>query len=204
MPIVDPSAFIDSWHAVSIIMRNVAKKIQESSAREYGTLDLLNTFSRPVIDAERIIKIYKGDMPESLAMQNGLFEFVPTKDTTHAEMSVLDRVYRDLHIGDELYIGISKLCCGGCYTVIQNFSQIIPNAKILVKGTHYKLYPYVWTPPELLRAHPDVMFKLFTELMKTANEFMESIEPKTSTRTYEFGDLSDYEIDVVEAPSYFA
>ena len=36
------------------------------------------------------------------------------------------------------------------------------------------------------------------------DEFMESIEPKTSTRTYEFGDLSDYEIDVVEAPSYFA
>lgn len=196
VPAANIESYIETWCNAAIIIRKLASKIQKfSSSEDTSSIKTLNDFSRPVIDVERIAKIYKSDGEQSQALREGKFKFVPPKDDSHAEMTILDKIFRDLYIGDEVYIGVSKLCCGCCYTVIRDFSKIIPGTKILVKGTHYKPYPDGWTPPEFLRAYPDIIFKLLRSGFELTSEFIKSVNG--STAVYESGDLSDYELDSV-------
>lgn len=202
VPKAEISTYIDIWREVAPIIRNLALQIQESENSGERLIKLLNDFSRSVIDVERIITLYKSDSEEAQSLSEGKFEFVHGKDDSHAEMIILDRIFKDLHIGDKVYIGVSKLCCGCCYSIIKDFDKVIPKVEIHVNGTHYKPYPDGWTPPDFLRLYPDIAFQLIQSSFGVAHEFIKSLEQE-ATGTYETADLSDYEPDSIgEAHNY--
>lgn len=189
--------YITSWCNSAFDMRSTIRR-QDSYDSASSKYSNMNIFSRPVIDAERVAHEFFANSP-TYNIRGAEFELVYGKDNSHAEMQILDRLFSEIRVRDEIYIGISRLCCSGCAVVIENFGEIIPHAKINVKGAHYRPYADGWSLPEFVKSSPEYMRVLIHSMLKEGATFCNNITAKREKGTdsdntfYEQGDLSDCE-----------
>jgi hypothetical protein len=156
----------------------------------------IKDFSRHHVDISKISKVFFGQTNEdewgpiyNAAVLQQNFIFLHFKDHMHAEMQILERLFNKLKCRDELYIGISRLCCNGCHTAIEVTNELNP-VKILVRGTHGKTYE--WLPPAFLDKVPGANSLLLSKITKHVGKLQNE---KANFMVLEEADFSDDESD---------
>ena len=121
-------------------------------------------------DSEQVKRVINGEilgldflnLRESISEQN--YVQLPPQAKVHAEMIVLGEFFSTSNTIIP-YIGISKLCCYSCDTVIKFVQKL--GLDCSTRGTHGKLYSN-WAHPKFL---DDISS---TEIMKLVNPFLNS------------------------------